>query len=247
MTPAPTLEELIASVHSDAASADPLDQLSEAARMAASLEEAGDRLVGHFVDQSRIGGHSWSQISVALGVSKQAVHKRFSVTGQTFDVGSPTFERFTPRAREALSAAAESARERGGAAVEAGDLLVGLFKPAEGIAALVLSQLWVTREACVLAVTATATEATEAAGAGPGADAPGWGRLPFSESARAVLKRTLEEALSLGHNYIGTEHLLLGIFHDPKDPAAQTLIALGVGYDEVKAAIAKEFTRLSKG
>src|ERR1700679_756007 len=128
MTPAPSLEELIKSVRADAPSDDPLDQLSEASRISASMEATGDALLGHFVDQSRLGGYSWTQISAALGVTKQAVHKRFSSSAATFEFGAPTFERFTPRAKAVLAGATEQARRAGHEAVGSEDLLLALFE-----------------------------------------------------------------------------------------------------------------------
>jgi histone H3/H4 len=237
VTPAPTLEELIESVQADAASDDPLDELSQAAQMAAGLEGTADALVGHFVDRSRISGHSWSQISGALGVSKQAVHKRFSVSAASFESGSPTFDRFTPRAKEVLRAAAKEARHRGSESVEAEDLLIALFADAGSIAARVLKRAGITRDACERAL---AREVIDA-------DKTVTDRLPFSEPAKGALKSAVEEALRLAHNYVGTEHLLLGLYYNPEDPAARTLIGLGAKYEDIKAGIAKEFAELSKG
>jgi hypothetical protein len=72
-------------------------------------------------------------------------------------------------------------------------------------------------------------------------------RLPFAESAKDVLKSALAEPVGLGHNYIGTEHLLLGLYHDPEDPAAKALVALGATYDDIKVGIAQAFADLSTG
>ena len=78
MTPPPTLQELIETVRQDAGSDQPIDQLVVAAAAAAQLEETTDALLGHFVDRCRRDGRSWTEISNALGVTKQAVHKRFA-------------------------------------------------------------------------------------------------------------------------------------------------------------------------
>ncbi len=95
MTPSPTLQALIDSVKEDADSEEALGQLAQASRTVGDLEQVADALLGHFVDQCRRSGHSWSEISTALGVSKQAAHKRFTTE-------LPTFERFTERARKVL-------------------------------------------------------------------------------------------------------------------------------------------------
>src|SRR5687767_15208016 len=106
MTPAPTLQELVETVERDSPSAELLDLLATASSTVAQLEEVGDSVLGHFVDRCRRHGHSWTEISGALGVTKQAAHKRFSFS-------APTLERFTERARRAVDAAAVAARELG--------------------------------------------------------------------------------------------------------------------------------------
>src|SRR5947209_185172 len=108
MTPAPTLQELIDTVKADAATdAQPLEQLAVASTTASQLTETTDALLGHFVDQCRKSGHSWTEISAALGVTKQAAHKRFSFGA------APTLDRFTPRARTGVEAAGDEAKRFG--------------------------------------------------------------------------------------------------------------------------------------
>jgi hypothetical protein len=225
MTPAPSLQELIESVHADAPSEDALNQLAQASRTAAGLEEVGDALLGHFVDQSRRSGRSWSQISAALGVSKQAAHKRFSFDASTFEAGSPTFERFTPRARAVLDGAAEQATKRRHEQIETEDLLLALFEPSSSLAAEVLLTAGITRETC--------EKQLPGEDAGSAAD-EATGRRPFGLQVKHVIRSAVEEALRLRHNYIGTEHLILGLYHDPEDDAAKALVALGLSYDDAK-------------
>src|SRR5580698_10474112 len=105
MTPAPSLADLIEIVRRDTPSTAALDLLAGAATTVGQLEEVGDALLTHYVDECRRSGCSWSEISGALGVTKQAVHKRFALV-------PPTFERFTLRARNVLAAATETARSR---------------------------------------------------------------------------------------------------------------------------------------
>jgi len=236
MTPAPSLQELIESVNNDASSDDALDRLTQAARTAASLEEVGDALLGHFVDQSRRSGRTWSQISVALGVTKQAAHKRFSFGAATFDTGSPTLERFTPRAKAALHDAAEHARRRGHEHVGTDDLLLALFEPSGAVAAKALREAGITRESCEGQLPA-AEPADTARSSG---DA-----RPFNDPAKDALRSAVEEALRLQHNYVGTEHLLLGLYFDPQDPAARALAALGAGYEDIKGRIAEQLGKMA--
>src|ERR1700728_697384 len=96
--PPPTLQELIDIVRQDTGSAESLDLLVTAAAAVAQLEETGDALLGHFVDRCRRSGHSWSEISQALGVTKQAVHKRWAFSAVADHLiaanKAPTLERF---------------------------------------------------------------------------------------------------------------------------------------------------------
>src|SRR5271166_2884422 len=130
MTPPPTLQELIDMVRRDAGSEQPLDQLVSAAAAVAQLEETSDALLGHFVDRCRRDGQSWSQISAALGVSKQAVHKRFASAIAAHMVAGTTawtFERFTDRARHVVAASQQAALDLGLNEVGTEHLLLALF------------------------------------------------------------------------------------------------------------------------
>ncbi len=230
MTPAPSLQVLIDTVASDAESTDPLDRLAQASRTVLDLEEVADALLGHYVDQCRRGGHSWSEISAALGVSKQAAHKRFSATS------APAFDRFTPRARAALRGAAEQARALGYGFVDTEHLLLALFDLPEGLAARLLGEAGITRSACEQPVRSRTDKGT------PGPR----GQLPFTDGMIEVLRGAVEESLLLGHNYIGTEHLLLALFRDPGDPAAETLTALGGSYEHMKARLVHLIDRITQ-
>ena len=137
MTPGPSLRELIATVRADAGSGDALDQLATASRTVAELEEVADATVAYFVDRCRFGGRSWSEISRALGVTKQAAHKRFSFANLTLD-------RFTPRARALLPAAVTEARRLGHNYVGTEHVLLALFAEPDGLAAKILGQLGAT-------------------------------------------------------------------------------------------------------
>ncbi len=138
MTPAPSLQELITTVRADTESDDVLAELATAATTVAQVEEVADALLAHFVDQCRRNGRSWSEISGALSVTKQAAHKRFSSP-------APTLERFTERARSAVRAASEEARLLGHNYIGTEHLLLGLFEPSGGLAAQVLDEAGITR------------------------------------------------------------------------------------------------------
>ncbi len=155
MTPPPTLQELIETVRHDAGSDQPLDQLVVAAAAAAQLEETTDALLGHFVDRCRRDGRSWAEISNALGVTKQAVHKRFApaLAAHIFAATpSPTFERFTDRARHVVAASQQFARSLGADAVGSEHLLVGLFAEPAGIAGRALAAMNVSKDTVLAAL-----------------------------------------------------------------------------------------------
>jgi Clp amino terminal domain, pathogenicity island component len=223
MIPLPNLQQLIETVRDEAASPDPLDQLQQASRSAAELQMVGDELVDHFVGQCRQSGSSWSELSGVLGVSKQAAHKRFSTT--------PTLERFTERARTVLHNAVEEARQTGGRSIHAEHILLALFEPADSLAAKSLAAAGIERDACVQALRATAS---------PGPD-PAVDRPRFSAEAKQAIRAAVDEALMLGHNYIGTEHLLLAILTNPASRAAKVLGSFGASYESVKADLARRF------
>jgi hypothetical protein len=224
--PAPTLQDLIDTVHADAGPT-PLEQLSVAASTAAEMESVSDAVVGHFVDQCRKAGHSWTEISGALGVTKQAVHKRFS---------TPTFERFTPRARGVIDAALTEARSLGHATVGTEHLLLGLFTPG-GIAADVLADAGITKAKVEKKVLALQPK---------GAPLADDDTLPFASGAVDALQGTLTEALKLGHNYIGTEHILMSLLNDTDGNAGRILADLKAAKGDLVQAIAQKLAEVLK-
>jgi Clp amino terminal domain, pathogenicity island component len=224
MSPGPGLEAMIATVIADAGSDDARDQLAAASRAVAELEAVADAVLSHFVDQCRRKGRSWSEISAELGVSKQAAHKRFSLAG-------PPLERFTPRARSAVRAATEAAQSLGHAYVGTEHLLLGLFEPAGGIAAQILDETAITR-ARVQEQILLGEPRTSSIVADP----------PLTPLAAASIERTAAEALSLGHNYVGTEHLLLALFGDAEGLAASILAGAGATYDDFRGRVIEKLS-----
>ena len=223
MSPTPELQDLIQSVRDESAGGNLLAQLTKASEYAGSLSDLGDRLLDHFVQECRAAGISWAELSTALGVSKQAAHKRFTASG----VGTGTFQRFTDRARLVVVEAQEEARRLGHPNIEPDHLLLALFRPDKSIGALALARLNVTYDQVLEQVVARA----------PRTDDARVGHIPFTEDAKALLKAALEEALGLGHNYIGTEHLLLAVQHEESNTAARILSGLGADDAAVRAAV----------
>ncbi|HEX4531515.1 MAG TPA: Clp protease, partial [Acidimicrobiia bacterium] len=101
-----------------------LEHLGDAVLVAERLDEQSDALIGHFVDQARVSGASWSQIGASMGVSKQAAQQRFVVRDELVPDGK-LFSRFTPRSRTALAAAGGIAASDGAELVDASHLAAG--------------------------------------------------------------------------------------------------------------------------
>ena len=127
------------------------------------------------------------------------------------------FERFTDRARRVLAYAQEEARLLGHGFVGTEHILLGLIREGEGLAARVLDSLGVSLDDARTEVGKIRHPSR------PGAPAT----APFTPRAKKVLELALRESLSLGHNYIGTEHLLLGVVREGEGAAAQVLRGLG--------------------
>lgn len=228
------LDNLIAYVRALHPDGDALDHLAGASSVAARLDEQSDALIGHFVDQARRSGASWSQIGTRMGVTKQAVQKRF-VPRWDGDDPAPAnqlYSRFTARARNVVAAAASTA---GPEPVEAGHLVVALLTQPEGLAAAIM----VTDDR-------PAERFYEVFGLHPAAagdsDPVALREVNFGETAQALLEGTLKAVLRLGHNYVGTEHLLLGALFGGGE-AADRLGALGLTVENVEAGITEYIRR----
>jgi ATP-dependent Clp protease ATP-binding subunit ClpA len=134
------------------------------------------------------------------------------------------FERFTDRARRVVVLAQEEARMLDHNYVGTEHILLGLIHEGEGVAARALESLGISLEAVRQQVEEII---------GQGQQAPS-GHIPFTPRAKKVLELSLREALQLGHNYIGTEHILLGLIREGEGVAAQVLVRLGADLNRVR-------------
>jgi Clp amino terminal domain, pathogenicity island component len=235
-TPPVSLDELIGYVKTMTPGGGPLDNLSDAVSVGGELDETSDALIGHFVDRARRSGATWSQIGASMGVTKQAAQKRFVTLWEGAE-----FSRFTQRSRNVLAVAAGTAAGAGAETIDAAHLAAGLLSEPDGLAAKVIHGAGLTDEQVLteLGVAEAPAVAAEAAGR----DA--LRRLRFTEDGRIAMRGALTAALKLGHNYIGTEHLLLGILQG-KGEAGQVLIRLGVTAGFTERALVEEFARIQK-
>ncbi len=136
-------------------------------------------------------------------------------------------ERFTDRARRVLVLAQEEARLLNHNFIGTEHILAGLIHEGEGVAAKALESLGVSLEA----VREKVAEITGRGGT------PTTGPAPFTPRAKKVLELSLREALGLGHNYIGTEHMLLGLVREPEGVGAQVLVSLGADLSRVRQQV----------
>ncbi|WP_449064541.1 Clp protease N-terminal domain-containing protein [Planomonospora algeriensis] len=219
------LIEAIKKVHSDA-----LDQLSDAVIAAEALGEVADHLIGHFVDQARRSGASWTDIGRSMGVSKQAAQKRFvpKSPGDPSDLDPDQgFQRFTPRARNVVMAATNEAAAAGNPEIGPAHLVLGLLSEPEAIAGRLLVAQGVPLETVRQAAAAALPPAAE--------QVPDL--VPYGPQARKALELTFREALRLGHNYIGTEHILLALLE--LEDGTGVLSGLGVTKAAAEAYISE--------
>jgi len=147
------------------------------------------------------------------------------------------FERFTDRARRVIVLAQEESRLLDHNYIGTEHILLGLIHEGEGIAAMTLEQLGVTLDAVRLQVEQII---------GRGNSSPS-GHIPFTPRAKKVLELSLREALTLGHDYISTEHLLLGLIREGEGVAIQVLVKLVADLDRVRQSVLQAISEGSEG
>src|SRR6476469_1318835 len=229
------LDDLIAAIKS--AHTDALDQLSDAVIAADHIGDVADHLIGHFVDQARRSGASWSEIGRSMGVTKQAAQKRFVPKASDAAALDPNagFAKFTPRARNVVMASMNEARAAGNDTIGLEHLVLGLLTEPDGLAAKAIVAQGVTlvkvRQTVLRTLPPRASEIPEL--------------IPYSGQAREALALTFREARRMGHNYIGTEHILLAILE--LEDGTGVLAGLGVDKAAAEANIAAARAAVTRG
>jgi len=215
---------------------EPLEQLTDAVLAAETLGEVADHLIGHFVDQARRSGASWTEIGKCMGVTKQAAQKRF--VPKVPDISAALdpeagFGRFTPRARNVVVEAQNKAHAAGNAEIQPDHLLLALFADPGGLAAKLLAGQGIGAEVVNEAITLPPRVD----------DMPAL--IPFSGPAKKALELTFRQALRLGHNYVGTEHILLALAEAEDDDG--TLHRLGVDIERFERELVDALASYTKG
>jgi ClpA/ClpB-like protein len=215
------LIEAIKKTHSTA-----LDQLTDAVLAADHLGDVADHLIGHFVDQARRSGASWTEIGRSMGVTKQAAQKRFVAKGEAPDLdASQGFSRYTDRARKVVVTAQEEARNKGNSQISVAHLVLGLVADPTGLGARAIVAQGVALDAVRQTATATLPAAADSLPA----------LIPFDAHAKKALELTFREALRMNHNYVGTEHILLALLE--LEDGTGVLAGLGVDKATAEASI----------
>ena len=227
MTSAVRLDDLISLVKSRHPDGDALERLADAVAVGEHLGEVADHLIGHFVDQARRTGASWTDIGRHMGVTKQAAQKRFVPRAE--GAGARDFARFTDKARRVVVASQAAARRCRQEQIAPEHLVLGLLTEPTALAATTLVALGVDldglRERVEAGLVASDAELGE--------------QIPFNGPAKKVLELVFREALRLGHNYVGTEHLLLGLLADVESAAAQLIgVSHAAAEEHITAAVA---------
>jgi hypothetical protein len=197
---------------------EPLDGLRSVVELRQELDEAEARHVQVALHE----GRSWTQIAEALGISKQAAHKRHAQRIREGRV--PAQERpqrrllVTGQARKVVELARDEARQLGNPAVGPEHLLLGLLRDDHGTALRALRSMGVQLDEARRAVAGATDERPEKIE----------GRVRVSPAARAALEDSLREAVQLHDSHLGVEHLLLALVRDEHGPAGRALLELGV-------------------
>ncbi|MFJ8885274.1 Clp protease N-terminal domain-containing protein [Streptomyces sp. NPDC102402] len=210
---------------------DTLEQLSGAVVAADHLGEIADHLIGHFVDQARRSGASWTDIGRSMGVTRQAAQKRFvpKKPGEPSDLDpSQGFGQFDTGARNVVMGASNEAHAARNDEVGVEHLVLGLLADPASLGARVITgqgvALEAVREAAALALPAAADEVPEL--------------IPYDAGARKALELTFREALRLGHDFVGTGHVLLALLEF--EGGAGLLTGLGIDKQAASSAVARE-------
>jgi hypothetical protein len=215
------LIEAIKNTHSAA-----LDQLTDAVLAADRLGDVADHLIGHFVDQARRSGASWTEIGRSMGVTKQAAQKRFVAKGDAPDLdASQGFSRFTDRARKVVVTAQEEARAHSNNQISVAHLVLGLVADPTALGARTIVAQGVSLDAVRQTAVATLPAAADSLPA----------LIPFDAHARKALELTFREALRMNHHHVGTEHILLALLE--LEDGTGVLAGLGVDKAGAEASV----------
>jgi hypothetical protein len=226
-----TLDTLIDQVRTGFETAPVLDRLTRAVDVAARVSELGENLIGYYVDEARREGVSWADIGTRLGVSRQAVQKRFIPAGDAREGDREGFwSRTTEGLRAVVGEAREEARRRRKTYLGTEHLLLALISREDDPATRALA-------ACGAGPAALRAAVDGRVGIPTGDPLPD--ETPFTRLSLTVLRHALREALRAGTESVDTGHLALGLLTVGDGLAHDVMVNLGLGYDSLRAALAE--------
>lgn len=215
-----SLADVISRLDRDLPDADALARVSEAHLRSQTLTDLGDQLVDHYVSKAKQGGASWTEIGDAIGVSKQAAQQRRAST---------PFDRFTDLNRHSIVLAQEAARTHKHDLIGTEHILLGLLGEPQGLAYEVLTAMTTSeqsvRDAIEEAMPPAGTKVLR-------------GHIAFGSDSKEAIERARHASEELGHDRVGTEHMLLGLIRAEGSQAAQILRALGFTSDGLHDTVA---------
>jgi hypothetical protein len=231
IVPPVRLDDLISAINKN--EPDALHRLSQAVLLADHIGDVADHLIGHFVDQARRSGASWTDIGRSMGVSKQAAQKRFVSKGDP-DL-SQGFNRFSDPARNMVVASMNEAKAAGNAEIGPEHLVLGLLDVPDGVGARALLAQGRNLDEARAAITAALPARVD--------ETPPL--IPYDARARKALELTFRVALRLQSTGIGTGHVLLALLEE--DDGSGVLGRLGVDRDAAEAFVAQAEPESSAG
>src|SRR3954454_7839047 len=222
-----SLADLIARLDEEFPAANELARISEARLRAQTLSDLGDQLIDHYVSKAKQSGASWTEIGDAIGVSKQAAQQRHAPA---------PFERYTNLNRHSIVLAQEAARTHKHDFIGTEHMLLGLLGEPRGLAYEVL----VAKTGSEQRVRDAIEEAMPPAG-----KKALRGHIAFRPESKEAIGQARRASADLGHDWVGTEHTLLGLIRTEGSPAAQILNNLGFTSDELHETVKTEITKRS--
>ncbi|GII59151.1 hypothetical protein Pth03_75400 [Planotetraspora thailandica] len=228
----PRLDDLITAIKTRHPDGDALQQLADAVVLGEHLGELADHLIGHFVDQARHSGASWTDIGHSMGVTKQAAQKRFVAKERDGSLGDhlKLFARYDDAARRAVVGSQEAARQARHDRIGPEHILLALLNESQSPGARIVEALSGASDAVRESIAGTF---------GPPGESALQGHIAFAAQSVKAMELAGREALRLGHEHIGTEHLLLGVLSLSDSPAAAVLEQAGVTKEGAEAEIAR--------
>ncbi|MFG1863062.1 Clp protease N-terminal domain-containing protein [Microbispora bryophytorum] len=222
-----SLADLIARLDEEFRDADHLSRISEAHLRAQTLSDLGDQLIDHYVRKARQAGASWSEVGDAIGVSKQAAQQRHAPN---------VFERFTDLNRHSIVLAQEAARTHKHDFIGTEHILLGLLGEPRGLAYEVL----VAKTESEQRIRDAIEEAMPPAG-----QKALRGHIAFRPESKEAIEQASRAAADLDHDWVGTEHTLLGLIRVEESLSAQILRNLGFASDELHETVKTEIAKRS--